>query len=215
MAAIALCYQRDIRPFLPAQSQGTVIDVGCGQGELVRLLARDGYDACGVDISPEQIDLAHSAGLTQVQHEDYRNALVKNWGRFAAVTATDFLEHLTRDEVLEAFDLIVQALSPGGVFIARVPNAVSPLGGHIRYGDFTHLSSFTQKSVRQLAAAAGFQSVTVRACPPVAHGILSSARLAAWKPFSAAFKLALAAETGEVRGHVVTQNLSFVAGKSI
>ena len=40
---------------------------------------------------------------------------------------------------------------------ARVPNAVSPLGGHIRNGDFTHQTSFTARSIRQLAAAAGFE----------------------------------------------------------
>ena len=34
-----------------------------------------------------------------------------------------------------------------------------------------------------------------------------------WKPISGLFKLALAVETGAVRGHVVTQNLTFVATK--
>jgi hypothetical protein len=32
-----------------------------------------------------------------------------------------------------------------------------------------------------------------------------------WKPVSGLLKIALAAETGQLRGHVVTQNLTFVA----
>ncbi len=116
--------------------------------------------------------------------------------------------------MLDTFDHVTRALTPHGVFIARVPNAVSPLGGHTRYGDFTHESSYTERSVRQLAAAAGFRSVTVRPCPPVAHGILSAARVAVWKTVSGLFKVALTAETGQLRGHVVTQNLMFVARKS-
>ena len=80
-------------------------------------------------------------------------------GELAAVTATDLLEHLTKPEVLATFDAAAAALRPGGRFIARVPNAVSPFGGHIRYGDFTHETWFTARSVRQLAAAAGFGPV--------------------------------------------------------
>ena len=107
-----------------------------------------------------------------------------------------------------------RALVPGGVFVARVPNAVSPFGGHIRYGDFTHESWYTARSVRQLAAAAGFGSVTVLPCPPIAHGLVSAARAALWQPISALCKIALAAETGVLRGHIVTQNLTFVARKA-
>jgi hypothetical protein len=43
---------------------------------------------------------------------------------------------------------------------------------------------------------------------------MSAARVAAWKPVSALFKIALAAETGVLHGHVVTQNLTFVARKA-
>jgi 2-polyprenyl-3-methyl-5-hydroxy-6-metoxy-1,4-benzoquinol methylase len=210
-AATPLTYRRDIRPFLPPPPAGPVIDIGCGQGELVEVLAADGYDARGVDISAEQVDLAHAAGLGQVRQGDYRDELAERPSEFAAITATDLLEHLTKDEVLDTFDRIAQALMPGGVFVARVPNAVSPLGGFIRYGDFTHESSYTERSIRQLAAAAGFQSVMVRPCPPVAHGPLSAVRKVVWKPISGALKFALAAETGQLRGHVVTQNLTFVA----
>jgi 2-polyprenyl-3-methyl-5-hydroxy-6-metoxy-1,4-benzoquinol methylase len=212
--AVTLAYRRDIRPFLPRPSAGPVIDIGCGQGDLVKVLLSDGYDASGVDVSPEQVELARTAGLSQVRHGDYREALDERAGRFAAITATDFLEHLTKGEVLETLDRIVQALAPGGIFVARVPNAVSPLGGHIRYGDFTHESSYTARSVRQLVAAAGFCSVTVHACPPVTHGLFSAARAVVWRQVSGLLKIALAAETGQLRGHVVTQNLTFAARRA-
>jgi len=211
----ALIYRRDIRPLLPLRSAGPVIDIGCGQGELVKLLLADGYDAYGVDVSPEQVAIAHASGIKPVRHGDYRGALAElQVQQLAAVTATDLLEHLTKDEALDAFDRIAEALAPGGVFVARVPNAISPLGGHIRYGDFTHESSYTARSVEQIAAASGFSSVAVQPCPPVAHGLVSAARVAVWKPVSALYKIALAAETGSLRGHIVTQNLTFAARKA-
>ena len=133
----------------------------------MRLLLADGYDAAGIDVSPEQVELA---GMPQVRLGNYRDVLAEAPGALAAVTATDVLEHLAKDEVLEALDAVVAALRSGGVLVARVPNAVSPLGGHIRYGDFTHETWYTARSVRQLAAAAGFTSVEVRACPPACTG---------------------------------------------
>jgi 2-polyprenyl-3-methyl-5-hydroxy-6-metoxy-1,4-benzoquinol methylase len=211
--AAALIYRRDIRPPLPPPSAGPVLDIGCGQGQLVHLMIADGYDAEGIDVSPEQVGLAQAAGLDRIQQGDYRDLLDERVGSLAAVTATDVLEHLTKDEVLDTFDRVVSALVPGGVFVARVPNAASPFGGHIRYGDFTHESSYTARSVRQLAAAAGLGSVNILPCPPVVHGLVSAARVAVWMPVSAFYRIALAAETGVLRGHVVTQNLTFVARK--
>ncbi len=212
-AAAALIYRRDIRPLLLAPTAGPVLDIGCGQGQLVRLMLDDGYDAMGIDVSPEQVALAQAAGLDRIHHGDYRDVLDARAGQLAAVTATDVLEHLTKAEVLDTFDRVANALIPGGVFVARVPNAVSPFGGRIRYGDFTHESSHTARSVRQVAAAAGFAAVAVEPCPPVAHGVLSVARGLVWKLVSACCKLALAAETGVLRGHIVTQNLTFAARK--
>jgi 2-polyprenyl-3-methyl-5-hydroxy-6-metoxy-1,4-benzoquinol methylase len=211
--AAPLIYRRDIQPWLPPPEAGPVIDLGCGSGELIRLLQADGYDTEGIEISPEQVALARAAGIGRIRQGDFREVLADHPARYSVITATDLLEHLTKPEVLQTFDDVAVALAPGGVFVARVPNAVSPFSGHIRYGDFTHQTSFTERSIRQLAAAAGFESVLVRSCPPVAHGPASTARAMIWQTVSACFRVALAAETGTFRGHIVTQNLTFAVRK--
>ena len=211
--ATPLVYRRDIRPLLPTPTAGPVIDLGCGRGELVRLLQEDGFDAEGIDISPEQVALARAAGVTRVRQGDFRTVLAAHPAHYSAITATDLLEHLTKPEVLRTFDDVAAALAPGGVFVGRVPNAVSPLGGHIQAGDFTHQTSFTARSIRQLAAAAGYDLVITCASPPFAHGLASAARVMVWQIVSACYQIALAAETGMLRGHIVTQNLTFAARK--
>jgi hypothetical protein len=167
-----------IRPLLPPPAAGPIVDLGCGNGAFVRLLQADGFDAEGSDISPEQAALAGAAGVRQ---GDFRALLAVHPAHYATVTATDLLERLTKREALQAFDDVAAALRPGGVFVGRVPDAVSPLGGHIRPGDFTHQTSFTARSIRQLAAPAGFGEVVARSCPPAGHGLPSAARVVVWQ----------------------------------
>jgi 2-polyprenyl-3-methyl-5-hydroxy-6-metoxy-1,4-benzoquinol methylase len=213
--AAALIYRRDIRPLLAPPAAGPVVDIGCGRGEIVRLLQADGFDAEGIDISPEQTELARTAGVARVNQGDFRAILAAHPSHYGAITAIDLLEHLTKPEVLQTFDDVAAALAAGGVFVGRVPNAVSPLGGHVRNGDFTHQTSFTARSIRQLAAAAGFDSVVTRSSSPVAHGLPSAGRVMIWHVVSAFYRIALAAETGMLRGHIVTLNLTFAARKGV
>ena len=65
--AAALIYRRDIRPALPQPIAGPVLDIGCRQGHLVKLMLADGYDATGIDVSPEQVALARAAGLDRIR----------------------------------------------------------------------------------------------------------------------------------------------------
>jgi SAM-dependent methyltransferase len=208
--ATRLAFRRDVQPYLPNYEAAQIVDLGCGQGLLVKELTQAGYGAAwGVDISPEQVALAHGGGITAVQLGDFHDALEP--GASDVIIAFDFLEHLPRQTVPDSLRMIRESLAPGGMLIARVPNATSPFAGAIRHGDFTHESWFTAGSVRQLCAYAGFESVDIRPCEPPIHGAPSAIRFVVWKVVQALLKLAFAAETGQRRGVVVTQNLVFIA----
>jgi hypothetical protein len=67
--AAALVYGPDIRPLLSRSAAGPVVDLGCGCGELVRLLQAEVFVAEGIDISPEQVALACAAGMDLVRRD--------------------------------------------------------------------------------------------------------------------------------------------------
>lgn len=196
---------------LPVDRSARILDIGCGEGSLLAAAERLGYTgAAGIDVSAEQVELARRQGL-RVEMADAVTYLNAHPSTFDAILATDVLEHFDRDEVVELLESVHAALRPGGVFLAQVPNAVSPFFGNYAYGDFTHRSVFTARSVRQLSRAIGFHEPRIYAVNPLPHGVISSIRRLLWSGFAALIKLALAAETGQLRGHLVTQNIYFSA----
>jgi len=178
----------------------------------VRELIKVGYHhAEGIVVSPEQVALAHAQSLPQVRLGDLLTLLANGDVAWDAVVATDVLEHLDKEEVLHTFDSVARGLRPGGVFLARLPNAGRPFGGSIHYRDFTHGTWFTERSIRQVANASALRTATALPCRPTAHGLRSGLRVALWRGFESVMKLALAAATGVVHGTPLTQNLTFVA----
>ncbi|MFC5175696.1 class I SAM-dependent methyltransferase [Nocardioides taihuensis] len=209
-AASVHVFRKDLLPRLPQERDVAVVDIGCGQGDLVAWLLAEGYHrAGGIDVSPEQVAIAHERGRDTVRLGDFREVLEP--ASLDVVVATDFLEHFDKFEVLQILDHCRETLRPDGRVVFRVPNAVSPFGGNYRHGDATHECSFTARSLRQLLAAAGFDEVEVHPCEPAVHGATSAARWVIWKVAAGLMKLVLAAETGVPRGHLVTQNVVVTA----
>jgi 2-polyprenyl-3-methyl-5-hydroxy-6-metoxy-1,4-benzoquinol methylase len=211
--ASALAYRYDIRPLLPPPAAGQVIDIGYGLRERLTVLLADGYDAHGVDVSSEQVELARALGLNGIRHRDYRDALAGPSSKFATVNAPDLLEHLTKDQVPHALDRIVQALTPSRSHVVRVPNPVR------RWVATSSMATCTNRHTRH-EASGSLQRRQVSApsrCGPVRRSrteSFSRRGQSAWNPVSGLFKIALAAKTGRLRGLVVTQNPTFVAPKA-
>jgi hypothetical protein len=68
------------------------------------LLQADRFDAEGIHISPEQAALARAAGTGQARQGNFRASLAAHPAHYAAITATDLHEHLTKPEALQTFD---------------------------------------------------------------------------------------------------------------
>ncbi len=214
-AAAEVCTaDSSVVPFLSADRQSHMVDIGCGQGVTVKALQDRGYArAEGVDFSEEQVALARRAGISDVHYADLCDFLTACLDALAAVIATDVLEHCNKTEVLRVLDAAFASLRVGGVLIARVPNSASSSGGRTPDGDFTHEISFNARSVDQSSNVVGFRSARVPDTSPVRHGPVSRVRWLIWLVASSLMRLALAAETGEVRRHHVGQTVILAAHK--
>lgn len=185
---------------LPAARDANILELGCGDGSFVYYLQSRGYRrACGVDISPEQIEVARDLGIENVWCGDARTWLTKK-SVYDAIVARDLLEHLTKQEAFDLLMDVAESLVPGGCFIMQVPNGEGLYAPSIIYGDYTHESPFTASSGRQLLLNAGFSSVTAYAIEPLPAGRFGWLRAPLWKLRVAYHRLWKIIETGNGSG---------------
>lgn len=200
--------------FLPRDRAARILDLGCGAGALLSLLASEGYhDLAGVDTSPDQVDLAHQMGLQWVVRADLLDFLATTPNQsFDVVIAFDVLEHFSKDEVLQILFEVRRVLRASGILILHVPNAAAIFSGRVYWSDFTHETAFTADSLRQVMAATGFSRLQCFEDRPVVHGGRSAVRAIVWYLFRSVFRLIYVAETGDAGGDIIlSQNLLAIA----
>jgi hypothetical protein len=93
----------------------------------------------------------------------------------------DVLEHFTKEEIVELLPLLKNILKEDGIFVVRVPNGEAMLTGGIMYGDFTHETFFTSKSLKQIFNIFDFSQTKVFPVYPIKHGLKSTIRYYGFK----------------------------------
>lgn len=205
---------QQLAPHLPPERDGLVVELGCGNGELIAALRARGFSSVvGVDASPEQVAAARELGV-DVQFGDATD-FVKNLSTPASlVLAMDFLEHLDREDLIDLCDAVSLKLEPGGLFIARLPNPQAPFGGSIAYGDITHRSHLAPLAALQLGRLVGFDDINIFPAPPAVFGWRTRARHLIWQAQQTVFRAMFAVESGLNTQRVFSLNYIFVARKA-
>ena len=155
---------------LAAPAQGEhVLDVGCGTGTLaIALKARVGAGkVCGIDPSPEMIEVAKKKAAKAGADTDFRLATIEELpfsdDSFDIVTSTLMLHHLPREVKRQGFAQIRRILKPGGRFTAAdfAAQSHSPLGHLVSlFGGHAPRES-TVAELTPMLKEAGFSDVEV------------------------------------------------------
>lgn len=205
----------DVLRHLPPSRSVDILDVGCGQGMLMRFLLDKGYDSVtGIDLSADQIALARKLGTPNVREGDLFELSAQHAQCYDAVVALDVIEHFDRADVPRLFAAFAALLRPGGILILRTPNGSSPYSGRYQFSDLTHGVIYTNRSLEQVAAVTGFTQVRVFPVRPAGPSVPQRVRRALWAVVEKLIVAPLIIETGQVRGHIVTQNLVCTATRA-
>jgi 2-polyprenyl-3-methyl-5-hydroxy-6-metoxy-1,4-benzoquinol methylase len=148
-------------------SQMPVLDLGCGRGEWLELLAENGLTASGVDSNQSCVSECHARGLS-VREADALSFLAELPEQSqGAVTAFHVVEHMPFRTILNLLDEAVRVLKPGGLLILETPNPANLIvGAHTFYLDPTHLRPLPADLLRFFVESRGFCGVEVRPLHP-------------------------------------------------
>lgn len=191
-------YNWYLRKWLPEYKDAAIIDLGCGDGKLLYFFKQRGYtNVSGVDISPEQVKLARNV-ITTVTEGNLLEFLQANPNKFDLITGLDIVEHLTKEEVVQFLDECQRALCHNGRIILQTPNANSPFGMMVRYGDLTHEICFSSMALRSIMRFCGFENLESREMGPVPWGysMISTIRFLIWQWIRFGLKVFEITETG-------------------
>ena len=152
-------------PLFAAGGGRRLLDYGCGAGLFLELAHERGFDAHGVDLSPDSVEAAHARPGGGNAHlgapEDVPEIAA---GGFDVVTLWSVLAHLPRpaDDIAR----LRRLLTDDGVLLISTVNANSlTLKAHRdRWGGFTpnHLVFFSPTTLPALLRRAGFGAVVFR-----------------------------------------------------
>jgi len=146
-----------------------VLDVGCGRGEFLELLASAGITARGLDLNHEMVETCRANGLdvTEGDAVGYLSALPD--GSLGGLFAAQVVEHLEPAYLLSFLELAFHKLRPGGRLVLETLNPscwVAFFESYIR--DITHVWPLHPETLQFLVVASGFTSADVEYRSPIA-----------------------------------------------
>jgi SAM-dependent methyltransferase len=183
-----------------------ILEIGCGGGALLAYLERRGFShASGIDISPEQVELARRRAV-RAEVGDLFEVLADGQAQVDAIVAVDVLEHFSRDELVRLAPLLYSGLTPGGRLLIQTANGAGLFPGQVIFGDLTHLTIFTPPSLAQLLQPVGFTDLSFYETGPIPIRLRGKLDVALWRAIKTMADALRYVETGK-RQAIWTENM--------
>lgn len=136
-----------------------MLDVGCGAGELVYLMRRDGVDASGLEPGVEFAEFARTVLRVPIQTAAVDAATVSD-ASLDLVTMFHALEHVP--DPRSTLHTARGWLKRGGRLVVEVPNIAALVQAPSHQYHYAHLHHFTGSTLGALGQAAGLRLVDTR-----------------------------------------------------
>ena len=146
-------------PFLPAVVDDThpLLDLGCGRGEWLQVLADAGIPARGLDANVGCVEECRVAGLTADVGDLVDTLAGSDDHSLGAISMFHVAEHLPFGVLADVLEQCARVLVPGGLLILETPNALNLRVAAINFWlDPTHVRPLHPELLHLLAERGGF-----------------------------------------------------------
>lgn len=160
-------YIPDVKNAVMRTEGKAALDLGCGRGEWLSLMAQHDIKAFGVDTNPVQVDEAKRAGL-DIQIGDALQILASQADNsLSVISAHHLIEHLSFSQVAWIVREAIRALAPGGLLILETPNIRNiVVGASTFHTDPTHKKPMPDQLMEPLLESAGYDPIEIRHLHP-------------------------------------------------
>ena len=148
-----------------------VLDVGCGRGELLEILAARGISARGIDLNREMVDECRGRGLDATESDALTYLRSQADGSIGGLIATQVVEHFEPPYLLAFLDQAQRVLRPRAIIVLETINVACWLAFFESYlRDLTHARALHPDTLKYLVTANGFVDAEVQYRVPVDAG---------------------------------------------
>jgi SAM-dependent methyltransferase len=139
---------------------GPALDIGCGRGEWLDVIATAGYQAKGCDADQQMVELCRRRGLNVELTDGLSYLQTVPDDSLAIVSAFHVIEHIPIEAMIELLDASLAALKPGGILLLESPNPQNAIvATHNFYLDPTHQRPVPMALTQFLVESRGFCDV--------------------------------------------------------
>ena len=153
--------QKHYLTFFPSpDGSGRVVDVGCGRGEMLEILIDAGYDAFGIDLNEDMIEVCRAKGLPVSKADAISFLQQVEPNSLRGIFCAQVVEHLLTSELERFLVLAREKLLEGGVIVMETinPRSLFALGNHF-FADNSHVKPVHPETLRFMCEQVGFKVV--------------------------------------------------------
>jgi SAM-dependent methyltransferase len=150
------------RPYVELfRGRTAIVDLGCGRGEFLRLLADEGIRATGVELNTELVDSAIRQGLHAVRAEALEYLSSCEPASLDGIFSAQVIEHIPPERLPDLIRVAHSRLREGGIFVAETVNPESFEALKTFHVDLTHHKPIYPQVLLFLCQAAGFTAAQI------------------------------------------------------
>ncbi len=150
------------------KGRSNVADIGCGRGEFLYLADKNDIAAYGIDENPAMVEACRQRGLNVIQGDAVAHLQSLEDASLGGAFASQFVEHLTTDQLRNFTDLVYKKLMPGSPLVLETinPLCLYALVQHFLV-DLTHRFPLHPSALQFLLEVCGFRNIRTLFLSPV------------------------------------------------